>query len=166
VALSGGKLLGGTTTSAGTGGEKQAAEAELYLMDMATKRVEWHQAVLPGVQEYTDLYLGGDGLVYGFADAGQFFVFDAAQRKVVHQENTAASFGRTAHQQGPRVFVTDPQGRVYVLFVKGIARLDPPTYRFTLLAPSPVPIAYGGDILNGRVYFAHGSHVYSYRLPE
>ncbi len=48
AALPGGRILGGTTTAAGTGGAKKAGEAELYVMDMATKRVEWHEAALPG----------------------------------------------------------------------------------------------------------------------
>ena len=42
--LPGGLLLGGTTTSAGTGGEQKAEVAELYIMDMATKAVTWHAA--------------------------------------------------------------------------------------------------------------------------
>ena len=83
AALAGGKLLGGTTTDAGTGGEKKATEAELYLMDMATKKLDWHAAVFPGVQSYTDLCPGPKGLVFGFAAYGRFFVFDPAARKVV-----------------------------------------------------------------------------------
>jgi hypothetical protein len=35
-----------------------------------------------------------------------------------------------------------------------------------MLAESPVPVEYGGDYLNGRIYFASGSHLYSYALPE
>jgi len=166
VALPEGKLLGGTTTSPGTGGEKKAKEAELYLLDMATKRVEWHQAVLPGVQEYTDLCPGPDGKVYGFADSARFFVFDPVRRKIVHEQVTDDKFGRTAYQQGPRVFVRGPKGEVYILFVKGIARVEPSTYEIKMLAESPVPISYGGDFLNGRIYFAHGSHVYSYAVPR
>ena len=50
VALPDGKLLGGTTTSPGTGGQRKAKQAELYLLDLATKQVEWHEAVFPGVQ--------------------------------------------------------------------------------------------------------------------
>ena len=166
VALPGGKLLGGTTTSPGTGGERKAEVAEVYLMDMGSKRVEWHQPLFAGVQEYTDLCLDQDGIVYGFADRRRFFAFDAPQRKVVHEQETSAAFGPTAYQQGPRVFVIGPRGDVYVLFAKGIAKVEPRTFRIQLLAPSPVPIAYGGDILDGRIYFAHGSHVYSYTLPQ
>ncbi|MBI5394783.1 MAG: hypothetical protein HZA91_05740 [Verrucomicrobia bacterium] len=164
AALPGGKLLGGTTTSAGTGGERKATEAALYIVDMATKKVEWHAAVFPGAQGYTDLCAGPDGLVFGFADQKRFFVFDAAKRKVIHEQDTSAKFGPTTSQQGPRVFVTDGKGNIYVLFVKGVARLDAKTFAITLLAQSPVPIGGGGDHLDGRIYFFHGSHLYSYTL--
>jgi len=167
VALDGGKLLGGTTTSPGTGGEKKAKEAALYLMDLATKKLEWHAAVLPGVHDYTDLCpAAAGGLVYGFADRKRFFVFDPAARKIVHEEDTEAAFGSTNSQQGPRVFVTGPQGAIYILFVKGIAQLDPVTFKITMLAKSPVPIGPGGDWLDGRIYFGSGSHLYSYKVPQ
>ncbi len=164
AALPNGKLLGGTTTAPGTGGEKKAKEAELYLMDMATKKLDWHQAVFPGVQNYTDLCVGADGLVFGFADQKLFFAFDPAQRKIVHQEDMEATLGRTAFQQGPRVFVTGPDGTIYILFVKGIARLDQTTRQITMVAESPVKVALGGDYLDGSIYFGSGSHIYSYKL--
>jgi hypothetical protein len=166
VALAEGKLLGGTTTGAGTGGEKKAEQAELYIMDMATKQVEWHEVVFPGVQSYTDMCMGDDGLVFGVADGKRFFVFDPGQRKVIHEQDTEAEFGSTISHQGPRVFVPAPDGRIYVLFTKGIARLDPATFEITLLAESPVGIGPGGDILNGRIYFGSGSHLYSYEVAD
>jgi len=162
--LPGGKLLGGTTTSPGTGGERKANQAELYIMDMATKKVEWHAAVFPGAQGYTDLCAAPGGLVFGFADQRRFFVFDAATRKVIHEQDTDAKFGRTPAQQGPRIFLTDGKGGFYILFVKGIARLNPKTFEITMLAPSPVPIGGGGDYLDGRIYFVRGSHLYSYTV--
>jgi len=162
--LPGGKLLGGTTTAAGTGGERKANEAELYIMDMATKKVEWHAAVFPGAQGYTDLCAGPEGLVFGFADQKRFFVFDATKRKVIHEQDTSAKFGPTTSQQGPRIFVTDGKGGFFILFVKGIARLNPKTFEIVMLAQSPVPIGGGGDYLDGRIYFLHGSHLYSYTL--
>jgi hypothetical protein len=166
VALPDGKLLGGTTTRPGTGGEEKAKEAELYLMDFATRRLEWHRPVFPGVQAYTDLCLAPGGVVYGFAGRERFFVFDPVQRKVVHERNTKAEFGLTTSQQGPRVFVRGPNEAVYILFIKGIAKVEPRTFRIKLLAKSPVPVASGGDILNGRIYFANGARVYSYKVPE
>ncbi len=166
VPLPGGKLLGGTTTSAGTGGEQKAREAELYIMDMETKRLDWHAAVFPGVQGYTDLCSGPHGVVYGIVNRRRFFVFDPGDRRVVHQEELESEFGPTTSQQGPRVFVTAPDGAVYILFTKGVAVVETDTYAIRMLAESPVPIGPGGDILNGRIYFGSGSHVYSYRVPE
>ena len=63
------------------------------------------------------------------------------------------------------MFVIGPDETIYMLFVKGVARLDPETFQITMLAESPVPIGPGGDILNGRIYFGSGSHVYSYEVP-
>jgi len=166
IPLPKGKLLGGSTTSPGTGGEKKAKEAELYILDLATKKIEWHRVVFPGVQEYTDLCPGPKGLVYGFADRTRFFVFDPAKREVVHEFDTAKDFGPTAYQQGPRVFVRGPKGEVFILFLKGIARVDPGKFAIRMLAESPVPVQYGGDYLNGRIYFASGSHIYSYGVPD
>jgi streptogramin lyase len=166
VALPDGRLVGGTTTSPGTGGEKKATEAQLYIMDVGTKRLEWHEVIFPGVEEYTDLCLGPNGLVYGIADRSRFFVFDPTQRRVVHEEWTDATFGPTPSGQGPRVFIAAPDETVYLLFIKGIARIDPSTFAITMLAESPVRIGPGGDILHGRIYFASGSHVYSYKVPD
>ena len=166
VALPEGKLLGGTTIGAGTGGEVKAKEAQLYIMDMATKKLDWHEVVFPGVQGYTDMCMGPDGLVYGVADRRRFFVFDAAERKIVHEEDLSDKFGATTSQQGPRVFVRGPNQEIYMLFVKGIARVNPDGFGITMLAESPVPIGPGGDYLNGRIYFGSGSHVYSYEVPE
>jgi hypothetical protein len=166
VALEGGRLLGGTTTGAGTGGEKKATEAELYIMDMATKKIEWHEVVFPGVQSYTDLCAGPKGLVYGIADGGRFFVFDPATQKVVHEEMVSARLGRTVSHQGPRVFVVGPDGTTYLLFAKGIAKIDAKTHEVVMIAESPVPIGLGGDFLDGRIYFGRGSHMYSYTLPS
>jgi hypothetical protein len=164
--LAGGRLLGGTTTSPGTGGEKKAVAAQLYLMDLATKRITWHAAVLPGAQEYTALCPGPNGLVFGVADRERFFVFDPEKREVVYEANTREKFGPSAHGQGPRVFVRGRNGEVFALFARGIARPDLKTFTLTMLAESPVRIGSGGDYLDGRIYFASGSHVYSWKIAE
>jgi hypothetical protein len=118
------------------------------------------------VSGYTDLCNGPRGLVYGFADRGRFFVFDPAQRKVVHEQMTQDEFGPCASQQGPRAFVQGPDDATYVLFSKGVAQIDPDTFAIKLLAASPVPASLGGDYLDGRIYFGNGSHLYSYTLPH
>lgn len=166
VALEGSRILGGTTTSPGTGGRRKADQAELYLFDMAQGRIEWHEPVLPGVREYTDLCLGPDGTVWGIADGATFFVFDPVQRKVVHQQALKPPLTRAVVHQGPRAFVRNDDGAIYLLMVGGIARIDPLTRKIHLVAKPPVAVTAGGDILDGRIYFASGSHLISYPLPR
>lgn len=166
IALEGGKLLAGTTTEPGTGGERKATEAQLYLMDFASKKLDWHEAILPGVQGYQDLKLLPDGKVLGIADKSIVFVFDPETRKIVHQENVEKTISKTASQQGSRIFVTGPDGSIYLLLNKGIALIDPKTYAIKLIAQSPISVDSGGDFLDGRIYFLNGSHLYSYQLPK
>jgi len=167
VAIQKNKLLGGTTTIAGTGGEKKAKEAELYIMDIETKKIDWHQAVLRGAQIYSDMCLGKNGNIFGIVDLRRFFVFDPVRRKLIHDEDVVTKYGSPfAQQQGPRLFVTAPDGKIYMLFVKGIALLDQETYKIKMIAESPVPIEKGGDYLDGRIFFGSGSHVYSFRLSQ
>ena len=110
--------------------------------------------------------LGPKGLIYGIADRKRFFVFDAAKRTVVYERDVSADLGPTTGQQGPRIFVRGVEGTIYVLFVRGITRVEPTSYSLTMVAQSPVPIDAGGDYLDGRIYFASGSHLYSYEIKK
>jgi hypothetical protein len=164
VALPGGKILGGTTTAPGTGGEKKANNAELYIMDIASKHLDWHKIVIPGVQDFSDMCLAPDGMVYGIADYKIFFVFDPVSRTIVYQQDQLAVLGKTIASQSPRIFVQSPDGEIYLLFAKGIAKVDPLSYKLSLIALYPLPITAGGDYLDGYIYFISGSHLCSYKL--
>lgn len=166
VPLPNGKFLGGTTTTPGTGGEKKAKEAELYIMDVMSKQVEWHQIIFPGVQDYSDMCAGPDGLIYGIADFRKFFVFDPVKRTIVYQKDIETDFGRTTGSQSPKIFVHGPQKEIYILCVKGIVKVEPGSFKLSMIAESPVPIDTGGDYLDGRIYFVSGSHLCSYAIPE
>ncbi len=165
AALPGNQIVGGTTTGAGTGGEKKATLAELYLLDLGTHAITWHAPILPEVNNYTDLYATESGIVYGVADQRHFFVFDPATKELIHQFDMEATLGSTISHQGPRVFVPGPDGELYMLFRKGVAQVNLETHEITLLAESPVPIGPGGDYHDGRIYFGSGSHLYSYAVP-
>ncbi len=165
--LPGNKVLGGGTTDPGTGGERKAAESELFILDITSRRIEWHDVVLRNVQGYSDLCTGRDGLVYGMADAARFFVFDPdpVRRVLLHEENLEPKFGLLGYQQGQRKMLMAPDGTIYVLFLKGIARVNTNPFTLTWMVDSPVPIHAGGDILDGRIYFASASHLYSFMIP-
>jgi hypothetical protein len=164
--LPGGKLLGGTTTQAASGGEQKAMLAELYILDIATKQVEWHEALLADAEAITDLCVLSNGNICGFADKKLFFVFNPQTREIVHRENVEPNIGQTISQQGPRVFCTGPNGDIYALFARGIAAIEQDTYDIRIIAESPVQITSGGDILDDHIYFASGSRLYSCLLSQ
>lgn len=164
TALPGGKFMGGTTTQPGTGGIRKAKEAELYIMDFITKEVVWHKALFPGVQEYSDICLAPNGMVYGITDRKKFFVFDTVKRSVIYEQEVPESFGTTVAKEALRVFIPCPNKETYLLFKNGIVQVKPGSYKLKMKAPSPVPINTGGDYLDGRIYFVSGSHLCSYKL--
>ncbi len=164
VTLPGNKILGGTTTSPGTGGEAKATTAELYIMDLSTKKIDWHGAIMPGVHSYSDLCLTPEGLVYGIAELKIFFVFDPVKQIVIHQQDLQASFSTSINNQTTRVFVLDNKHQVYILAINDIFRVEPKSFKINLISKTPVPIIEGGDFLYGCIYFVSGSHLYSYSL--
>ncbi|MCE5240210.1 hypothetical protein LLH23_17240 [bacterium] len=166
VALPDRKLLIGTTIAAGTGGQVKAKVAELAILDLDSNQVEWHEPLLEKASSYSDMYMGPNGLVFGFVDGNRFFVFDPKTRKIVMEKNIEAELGRTSGSQQVRIFIPAPDGKIYLLLNKGIALLNPETFAITMLAQSPVSIGPGGDWLDGRIYFGSGSHMYSWQVTK
>ncbi len=166
VPLKNGKILCGTTTSPGTGGEKKVNLAELYIMDIDTKKVIWHSPVLEGVENYTDLFYDEETkLVYGFADRNLFFVLDPESKKIIYKYDTTQEFGSCVFAQGPKVFISTPEKEVYILFRNYIAKLDKKSFK--IIPISKVPnISNGGGYLDGKIYFVGSSHLYSFTLPK
>jgi hypothetical protein len=164
VAIDGGKLVAGTTTTPGTGGEKKAKQAELYMMDFASRKLQWHAPLIPGVQEYTQLYVAPNKTIYGIADRKIFFVFDPAKREIAYQKDVDKDLGPSAYEQGPRIFIDGPNDSTYMLFEKGIVQLGTKTHELKLIAKSPIPVEAGGDYYDGRIYFISGSHLCSWQM--
>lgn len=162
--LPSGKILVGTTVAPGTGGERKANLAVLYIIDNDRKTVEWQGAVMTGVQTYTDLTTRADGKVYGFANGGIFFVFDSEQREIVYHKDVTDEYGRTVAEQSPRVFVQGDGDDLYVLFHDAIAKVNHQSYDISTVARTPVPVGAGGDFLNNRIYYVSNSRLYSYGL--
>ncbi|WP_018626285.1 hypothetical protein [Niabella aurantiaca] len=159
-----GKVLGGTTVAPGTGGERKANLALLYIIDPVSKKVEWKEPVIPGVQSYTDLTTRKDGKVYGIADRKIFFLFDPVTKKIVYQKDLFKEYGYAVGEQSPRVFINGKQDDLYILFEHAIAKVDHKSAGIRLLAKTPQAIRAGGCFLNDRLYFVCGSHLFSYGL--
>jgi hypothetical protein len=115
---------------------------------------------VPGAPEVWNVEIGPDGLVYGIASGSQFFVFDPEKREVVHRESLADYGGMPRHL----MLLRGSDDMIYGLFTKSIVRIKPGTFEHERLADAPAGISAGGAIYEGRVYFASGSHLWSYGL--
>ncbi|MCF3108743.1 hypothetical protein LL912_08130 [Niabella sp. CC-SYL272] len=162
--IAGGKVLGGTTVTPGTGGEQKARLALLYIIDPVSKKVEWKEPLIPGVRSYTDLTTRKDGKVYGIADRRIFFLFDPAIKKIIYQKDMYKDYGYAVGEQSPRVFINGKQDDLYILFEHAITRVDHKTAEIRLVSKTPQAIRAGGSFLNDRLYFICGSHLFSYGL--
>ncbi|MEN6304539.1 MAG: hypothetical protein ABFD96_17530 [Armatimonadia bacterium] len=155
-----GDLVGGTDIAAPGGGHPTATDAELYLIDWKTRKLNFHMAPVPGQSSIVSLTVGPDGLVYGLTGGSVFFTFDPAARKVLHTEPWATYGGAVRHG-----LHTGPVGAIYALMSNAIIRVAPGGLKHELLARPPVPITAGGALVNGRLCYAANTNVWTYRIP-
>ena len=162
AALPDGNIVAGTSIGPGTGGHAVAKEGALYIMDWRERKIVY-QTHVAHAKSVSEVKVGPDGLVYGFADGVNFFVFDPQQRSIVHKESLA-QYGRTAGGQAPRMLLLGPDKQFYALFSTGVVRIAPGTFRHERVLTSPVPVGVGMAIRDGRIYFSSGSHLCSCRI--
>ncbi len=158
-ALPNGNLVGGTSIATPGGGHPTAKEGVLYIMDWETKKVVFQTVPVPGAAEVFSLEVGPKGLVYGLASGSQFFVFEPRSKQIVHRESMAEYGGL------PRpALIRGPDDNIYAIFTKAIVKIEPKAFQHDKLADAPTGISAGLAIIGGRLYFAGGSHLWSYDL--
>lgn len=151
-----GTLAGGTSISTPGGGHPQATQGSLYLFDMSSREVIFTTNPIEGAAEVFSIEVGPDGLIYGLASGSRFFVFDPQAREVVHTEDMSA-YGALPRQ----TLTLGPDGNIYATFTASIVRITPGTFAHEKLAEPPRSIGAGTVILDGRLYYASGSHIWS-----
>ena len=161
LALPNGDLICGTDISAPGGGHPTATEGELLIVDWKTRKLSFHVVPVPGDASVVALTLGQDGLVYGLTGGPSLFVFDPASRKIVHTERLLDRGVAVRHG-----LHTAPDGTIYAAMSQGIARITPGSFKHELLTRPPANITAGGLLLDGRLYYASGTNVWTYRLPD
>ena len=154
-----GNLVGGTDIAAPGGGHVKGKESVLYLFDFKTRKIPFQTVPVPGATFVKSIEVGSDGRVYGLAAGGQCFVFDTQKREVVHREDWAVHGQEVGLASGPR-------GRLVALFEKAILEIEPRGFQWEKLAAPPTPATVGPVVMEGRVYFASDSHLWSCGLEH
>lgn len=160
VALPDGNVVGGTSVITPGGGHPTEKEGVLYILDWSTRKVVFRTVPVPGANAISSLAVGPDRLVYGVASNSEFFAFDPQKREIIHRANLAEYGGL------PRpALINAEDGRVLGIMSKAVVQFEPGTFAVEKLAETPVTVTAGAAVLQGRLYFASGSHLWSYKLP-
>lgn len=170
--LPSGDIVAGTSVEAPGGGQPTAAVAKLFILDWQTQTVAFQTepipnrsvfgtAQIPGAREVVSLEMDREGLVYGIAGDGQLFVFNPTARQIVHRGNLGI-YGKPIRPD--QTFVRSEDGSVYALLTEGVVLIQPGTYAHQLIATPPVTPTAGTAYLDGTLYFASGTHLWSVRL--
>jgi hypothetical protein len=161
AALPDGDIICGTTVSGGHGTRATGTEAVLFILDWEPKQVIYQTVPVPGSTSLPGLHVGEDGLVYGLAAPATFFVFDPRQRKVLDTEAFEDCGGPVF---GGGLLVPDERGNLYTVLSQGVMRVKPEGFVVERLATPPAAATGGVAVVDGRIYFAIGSHLWSYGL--
>jgi hypothetical protein len=160
AALPDGNIICGTTVSGGHGTLATAKEGVLFVLDWQTKKVIYQTVPVPGSTSVAALYVAPDGLVYGLASPATFFAFDPRARKVLQSKAFAECGGAVFGD----ALLPDGQGHLYTVLSQGIMRVTLRDFDVERLATPPAAITGGVAVVSGRIYFAIGSHLWSYAL--
>lgn len=155
--LPNGDLYGGTSIHTPGGGHPTATEAELYRLDWATKKVTFRTVPCPGATDIVALRRGSDGLIYGLTNRAELFVLDPETNQLVHQAALAEHGGALRHG-----LQLAPEGPVIAIMSRAILAIQPETFEVSVLGVPPKGASMGGALLDGRAYWATGSHLWSF----
>lgn len=161
AALRNGDIIAGTSISGGHGTKPVAKEGMIYVLSWKTRTVVHRAVPVPEAEGVDGLVVARDGLVYGITTPPALFVFDAKTRKVIHKQDLTA-YGEISYN-GLRA---GPDGRLYAVLKKALLRITPGTYEVEKLAEPPEEPRAGTAVADRRLYFAVGSHLWSFKLTK
>jgi sugar lactone lactonase YvrE len=159
-------LVGVTSVEAPGGGYTSENQGELYLFDWEKREVVYRAKLfetkvfgttVPGPREIVGLEVDANGLVYALGKDAQLAIFDPVNRTVVKRLRLG-SLGQTMGRGG---LFLGPDGRVYMLFQRALAVLDPKTLTATKLLELPVAATATPTLIGKRLYFASHTHLWS-----
>ena len=155
-----GNILLGSGIYGGHGAGAVEKEAFLAILDWETKKIAWKLTPFPTANEIWHMCWGNDGLIYAIANGYMLVVFDPDKRQVVH----TAPIREYSNAARSNAIACAPDGNLYALFHNAIVRITPGTFEVEKIADAPGFINAGIAILEGRLYFAIDSHLWSLKL--
>lgn len=161
AALTGGDLLGGTSIESPGGGHPKEREGRLYRLDWPGRRIVYSTVPVQGARGIVMMVVDKRGLVHGFTDHMKYFVYNEAEREVLHVADLSA-YGINVRGG----LTQDADGTIYGAFSNILFTVDTGSFTVIPLAKPPLPVTSGLAVSNGRLYYAAGSRLMSLKISE
>lgn len=158
-----GLIIGGTSIDGGIDSTPAATDAEVFIWDMATEQVVFHDVPAPGARSIGDLVIDDDGMVWGLSDTGVLFEVDPVARQILRTvpdaPTTGTTWGSSTYLDYRRL-----DGLFYGANGARMFTFNPETEQIDWNMEYTV-----GRIVvtkpRGQVYFSSGTNVYRYIPP-
>ena len=162
-ALPDGTVVGGTSVLAPGGGSAIVKNGRIFLMDPASRKIIFDVEPIQDGGNINCVEVGPRGKVFGITSTARFFVFDPETRKTIHEADLS-QYGHVTRDN--KTLLLGPKDRLYALLDNHLLRISAKTYTAQVQTKMIEPATTGIGILDGRLYFAVHSHIWSYRLPK
>lgn len=149
--LGGGRLVAATSAFTPGGARQRERSAVLFVLDAAGRMAGRPVVAAEGHEQVTVCLVDRNGAVHGVTNRSAYFVWDPAAGAVVKREDVGR-FGAPVQAGGVRA----PDGALYVLFERAIARIDVDDRTLRLVHTPARPITIGGAALGGALYYGCG----------
>jgi len=162
VPLSETVVLCGSCIEAPCGGHPHAKEAMLFAYDLTTETILYSLVPVPGARTISFMKFDKAGIVHGMTIEGVYFAFDPAKREVLCTKDLSA-YGNAGGRDGMKA---DENGDVYGLLSGGIYRIQSGTTEPEIISIPPCVIDRGMAVIDGKIYFGSGTHLWSYTIEK
>ncbi len=162
IALPGGDLLFGTSTSTPGGGNPRTNAAKVGRFNWKEKKTQWLMTPLEDQHSIYGIAEEG-GHLFGITDQSVLFEIDLATSLLTRQRSLA-SYGGPSGRRGDTAFFRLPDGRLLILMADAVLELHTESLTVTRLAQTPVQLHDGAALLGNDLYVAGMTRLLSLEL--
>lgn len=155
-----GDIVCGTSVSGGHGTSPVADDAVICVLDWEAKTVSQHDVPVKDLSEIRSIVRGPEGLLYCLGTNGLLFSYDLQSQGIIAQADLS-DYGSVAVNP----MTLGPEGNLYVVLRDAVLQVGIDGLEVAKICDAPGPINAGIGLVDGRVYFARGSHLWSVPVP-
>jgi hypothetical protein len=152
-------LAVGSSVRGGSGTHAIEKEAKLMLWDPKGEKKVFDIVPVPEARTVLSLVAATGKILYGVADNGKVFVFDAEKREIINVFDLGVKDPKEVSLQA------GPDGKLYGLAKETIFSIDPKNGQVSLLAKSPTEIDAGMALLGRKIYYGSGANLWEFEIP-